>query len=131
MMAPPIDIGSLLQYIIEKKDIKSTLNIDQTCTINASDPKPLIKIINYLINYLNQISEGAIDISLKEQSDGCLLCFIISTNNNQLPPISKNLNDALKTFNAAIRIVFEEGKYAQVLINFCDGHIPDQVVVEV
>ena len=131
MTVPPIEIGNLLKYIIEKKDIKSNLNIDQTCTINADDPKPLIKIINYLINYLNQISEGVIDISLKDQSDGCLLCFIISTNSNQLPPISKNLNDALKTFNAAMRIVFEEGKYAQILINFCDGHIPDQVVIEV
>ncbi len=131
MTAPPIEIGSLLKYIVENKDIKSNLNIDQTCTINAGDPKPLIKIINYLINYLNQISEGVIDISLKDQSDGCLLCFIISTNNNQLPPISNNLNNALKTFNAAMRIVFEEGKYAQILINFCDGHVPDQVIIEV
>ena len=131
MTVPPIEIGNLLKYIIEKKDINSNLNIDQTCTINADDPKPLIKIINYLINYLNQINEGVIDISLKDQTDGCLLCFIISTNKNQLPPISDNLNDALKKFNAAMRIVFEEGKYAQILINFCDGHIPNQVVVEV
>ena len=131
MTVPPIEIGNLLKYIIEKKDINSNLNIDQTCTINADDPKPLIKIINYLINYLSQINEGVIDISLKDQTDGCLLCFIISTNNNQLPPISDNLNDALKTFNAAMRIVFEEGKYAQILINFHDGHIPNQAVVEV
>ena len=131
MTVAPIEIGSLLKYIIEKKDINSNLTIDQTCTINADDPKPLIKIINYLINYLNQINEGVIDISLKDQTDGCLLCFIISTNKNQLPPISDNLNDALKKFNAAMRIVFEEGKYAQILINFCDGHIPNQVVVEV
>jgi len=131
MTVAPIEIGSLLKYIIEKKDINSNLTIDQTCTINADDPKPLIKIINYLINYLNQINEGVIDISLKDQTDGCLLCFIISTNKNQLPPISDNLNDALKKFNAAMRIVFEEGKYAQILINFCDGHIPNQVVIEI
>jgi hypothetical protein len=131
MAVSPIEIGNLLKYITEKKDIKSNLNIDQTCTIDAGDPKPLIKIFNYLINYLNQINEGVIDISLKEQSEGCLLCLIISTSSNQLPPMSDKLQNALEIYNAAMRIVFEEGKYAQILINFCDGHVPDQVIVEV
>jgi len=131
MTVSPIEIGNILKYITENKDIKSNLKIDQTCTINAGDPKPLIKIINYLINYLTQISEGIIDISLKEQSAGCLLCLIISTNSTTLPPVSDSLETALKNYNAAMRIVFEEGKYAQILINFCDGNVPDQVIVEV
>ena len=131
MTVSPIEIGNLLRYITENKPIKSNLNIDQTCTINAGDPKPLIKILNYLLNYLDQISEGIIDISLKEQSEGCLLCLIISTSSKTLPPVSENLEKALKNYNAAMRIVFEEGKYAQILINFCDGHVPNQVIVEV
>lgn len=131
MTVSPIEIGNLLKYIAENKEIKSNLHVDQTCKINAADPKPLVKIFNYLINYLSQISEGAIDISLKEQASGCLLCLIISTNSDQLPPLSKNLENALKSYNAAMRLVFEEGKYAQILINFCEGQAPDQVIVEV
>jgi hypothetical protein len=131
MTVSPIEIGNLLKFITENKDIKSNLTIDYDYKINATDPKPLIKILNYLINYLNQISEGLIDISLKEQSKGCLLCLIISTSKIQLPPISKNLEEALKSYHAAMRIVFEEGKYAQILINFWDDHIPDQVIIEV
>jgi hypothetical protein len=131
MTVSPIEIGNLLKYITENKPIKSNLTIDQTCTINAADPKPLIKILNYLLNYLDQISEGIIDISLKEQSEGCLLCLIISTSSKTLPPVSENLETALKKYNAAMRIVFEEGKYAQILINFCDGQVPNQVIIEV
>ena len=115
MTVSPIEIGNLLKFITENKDIKSHLSIDHNCRVNAQDPKPLIKILNYLINYLNQISEGMIDISLREQSQGCLLCLIISTNVNQLPPISEKLEEALKPYNGAMRVVFEEGKYAQKL----------------
>jgi hypothetical protein len=90
-----------------------------------------VKIINYLINYLNQITDDTINVSLKTQSNGCLLCFIVSTNHEQLPPLSDNLDEALKPYNAAMRVVFEEGKYAQIILNFCEGHLPDSVVIEV
>ena len=92
MTDSPINLGSILKYIADKKKIKSNLHIDQSCTINGKDPKPLVKVINYLLNYLKQISEDVIDISLKEQSNGCLLCLIISTDQNELPPLNKVLH---------------------------------------
>jgi hypothetical protein len=84
-----------------------------------------------LINYLIQITDDAINVSLNTQSSGCLLCFIVSTNETKLPPLSDNLDEALKPYNAAMRVVFEEGKYAQIILNFSEGQIPDNVVIEV
>jgi hypothetical protein len=126
-----IDLGNLLNFIIDQKKVNTTVSIVPKCNVNAEDPKPLIKIINYLINYLNQITDDAINVTLNSQSGGCLLCFIVSTNEKKLPPLSDNLDEALKPYNAAMRVVFEEGKYAQIILNFCEGHIPDSVVIEV
>ena len=126
-----IDLGNLLNYILKNKDVKASLHIGPECFVESGDLKPLVKIINYLLNYLREITTDAIDVSLKTQSEGCLLCFIASTDEKKLPPLSKNLKDALIPYNAAIKVVFEEGKYAQLLICFYQGHIPDSVVIEV
>lgn len=131
MTESTIDLGNLLNYIIDQKKVNTTVNIGLECKVNAEDPKPLVKIINYLINYLSQITDDTINVSLKTQSNGCLLCFIVSTNHEKLPSLSDNLDEALKPYNAAMRVVFEEGKYAQIILNFCEGHIPDSVVIEV
>jgi hypothetical protein len=126
-----IDLGNLLNFIIDQKKVNTTVDIGPECKVNAEDPKPLVKIINYLINYLIQITKDPINVTLNTQSSGCLLCFIVSTDVSELPPLSENIDEALKPYNAAMRIVFEEGKYVQIILNFCDGHIPDSVVIEV
>jgi len=131
MTESSIDLGNLLNYIFDQKKVDTTLNLGRECKVNAADPKPLVKIINYLINYLKQITNDTINVSLNTQSSGCLLCFIVSTDLTQLPPLSDNLNEALKPYYAAMRIVFEEGKYAQIILNFGDGHVPDSVIIEV
>ncbi len=131
MAESAIDLGYLLDYIVKNKDVKTSLHIGPECFVDSGDPKPLVKIINYLLNYLRDITNDVIDVSLKTQSKGCLLCFIASTDQKQLPPLSGNLKNALSPYNAAIKVVFEEGKYVQLLICFWKGHIPDSVVIEV
>jgi hypothetical protein len=131
MTEPPDDLGKLLNFIIDNKDIEATVNICPKCKINAEDLKPLVKIINYLINYLTRLTDDMIDITLKKQSAGCLLCFIVSTNHKELPPLSDNINDALQPYNGAMKIVFEEGKYVQILICFYEEQVPTTVIIEV
>jgi len=126
-----IDLGNLLKFVIENKKIKAELNADKTCLIHTNDPKPLIKVFNYILNYLNLNSTDIIDINLKGQSRGCLLCFIISTDEKNLPPVSDKLQDVLRNYNATMRIVFESGMYVQVLIYFCRDHVPENVIIEV
>lgn len=131
MPVPEIDLGNLVRYIIENKDVETTVDLTTDCTLHAEDQKPLIKIINYLLNYLNQLTNQPINVSLKKQSEGCLLCFIISTDHTEIPPIAENLEDVLKSYNGTMRVIFEEEKYAQILICFCEDHVPDSVVIEV
>ena len=131
MTESSIDLGNLLNYIFDQKKVETTLSIGQECKVNSEDPKPLVKIINYLINYLKQITKESINVSLNSQPSGCLLCFIVSTDLKQLPPINDNLNEALKPYYAAMRVVFEEEKYAQIILNFCEDRVPDAVVIEV
>ena len=131
MTEPPNDLGKLLNFIIDNKNVEATVNLCPKCKINAEDLKPLVKIINYLFNYLSRITDDSIDITLKQQSAGCLLCFIISTNHKELPPLSDNIKEALQPYNAAMKVVFEEGKYVQILICFYKEQIPDSVIIEV
>jgi len=126
-----IDLGNLLKFVVENKKIKADLKSDKACAIPANDPKPLIKVFNYILNYLNLSSKDIIDINLKGQSRGCLLCFIISTDAKELTPISDKLPDILRNYNAMMRIVFETGMYVQVLIYFCRDHVPENVIIEV
>ena len=126
-----IDLGSLLKFVVENKNVKTDLKIDKACTIPADDPKPLVKILNYILNYLKLNSKDVIDINLKRQSRGCLLCFIISTDAQKLPPVSDKLKEVLRSYNATMRIVFESGMYVQTLIYFCRDQVPENVVIEV
>ncbi|MCK4560619.1 MAG: hypothetical protein KAV45_12615, partial [Calditrichia bacterium] len=64
MTESTIDLGNLLNYIIDQKKVNTTVNIGLECKVNAEDPKPLVKIINYLINYLSQITDDTINVSL-------------------------------------------------------------------
>lgn len=126
-----IDLGNLLKFVVENKKIKAQLKADQTCSVAADDPKPLIKVFNYILNYLNLSSKDIIDINLKGQSRGSLLCFIISTDKKELTPISDKMQDVLRDYNATMRIIFESGMYVQVLIYFCRDYVPENVIIEV
>ena len=131
MSTPPIELKGLLTYILQNKDVESRTELSTEYILPSNDPKPLIKIINYLLNYLKQMTKDPIDISLKEQSMGCLLSFIISTDYDELPALSDNLVDALKLYNGAMRVVFEKAMYLQILICFCREKIPASVIIEV
>jgi hypothetical protein len=131
MAESSIDLENLLKFVVENKNIKAELKTDKACAVPANDPKPLIKVFNYILNYLKSNSKDIIDINLKGQSRGCLLCFIISTDAKELAPISDKLQDVLRNYNATMRVVFESGMYVQVLIYFCRDHVPENVIIEV
>ena len=47
-----IDLKQLLHLIHDNKEFDVNFILDEGCVILADDPKPLIKVLNYLINYL-------------------------------------------------------------------------------
>ncbi len=107
-----IDLKQLLYLIKENKaDMQANMILDEGCTISSADPKPLIKILNYLINYLHGVTSHPLEISLDLHSDKCTLGLMALIESNEFPPLSDNLAGALQEFNASLEKVHEENRY--------------------
>ncbi|MGD9488038.1 MAG: hypothetical protein AB7W47_08450 [Calditrichaceae bacterium] len=113
-----VDLKNLIIMINENKDIQTNLCLDEGCRFEAEDPKPLIKVINYIMNYLNQMTAQPMEISLDLRDKDYLLSFMAFTEAAELPAWSAQVDDALKSYNAQSEIVHESGKYAQVKVIF-------------
>ncbi|MFC2088915.1 hypothetical protein ACFLSX_04875, partial [Calditrichota bacterium] len=88
------------------------------CLVDTDDPTPLIKVINYIINYLSKLTDRKLEISLNEQVGNYVLSFSVFTEKTDIPPISDQLNEAVKSYNASIDVKQKEGEYIQILITF-------------
>lgn len=113
-----IDLKQLLFLIFDQKESKANLNLDEGCTFEADDPKPLIKILNYLINFLDQLTENPIEISLDLEAENFRLNMLAYTANEAIPPISDNLQDALNDYHATFKSEHHSGSYLQFTVLF-------------
>ncbi len=113
-----MDLKQLLYLIREQKDTEINLNLDEGCVLETEDPKPLVKVLNYLINYLAQVSERAIEISLDLLPENYRLSLLAYTANESLPEISPQLNDALQAYRANLKTDHHIGSYIKLTIIF-------------
>lgn len=118
MTGPQLDLKNLIILIKEEKDLQANLILDEGCQLAVSDPKPLIKILNYIINYLNQLTESPLEIGLDLRDREYLLNMMAFSPASELPPISDNLSEALQAYNAAYEVKHEKGSYIQFIIKF-------------
>jgi len=117
-MANQIDLKLLIQLIDDQKDIETNLILDEGCRITAEDQAPLVKVINYFMNYLHTISNGPLQISLDLMGDSYLMSFMTYTDKTDRPELSSNLNDALSAFKAKYEVDHKVGSYVQIKIHF-------------
>lgn len=113
-----IDLRKLLLMIQEQKEMNANLSLEFDCMVDSEDPNPLVKVINYVINYLSPLATNAIEISLNMLRDGYMISFAIFTDKTDIPALSDQLDDALKPYNASLEVKQEVGKYIQVIITF-------------
>jgi hypothetical protein len=113
-----IDLKRLIHTIKDAKNFNANLILDEGCVFETSDPKPLVKVINYIINYLNQLAKQPLEISLDLRTTDYLLSLLVYTDQQDLPAISDQLADALKTYRATLDKIHEKGKYIQFKISF-------------
>jgi hypothetical protein len=113
-----VDLKRLILLIKENKDFEANLILDEGCVLETADPKPLVKVINYFINYLNQISDQPLEISLDLRSNDSLLSFMVYTDNADLPAVSTEVQDVLKNYKATLEQIHEKGKYIQFKLSF-------------
>ena len=64
-----LDLRELLQLIDSQKNLNTNLCLDHGCLISVSDPRPLVKAINYMMNFLNEYSGETIEINLNLTSE--------------------------------------------------------------
>ena len=112
------NLKQLIYLIKENKDFEANLILDEGCSIYTNDPKPLIKVLNYLINYLNQLTKQPLEISLDLREKDSLMSFMAYSDKSTLPEVSDQIDDILKTYKAEKNIVHEIGKYVQIKLNF-------------
>ncbi|RMH63864.1 MAG: hypothetical protein D6677_06120 [Calditrichaeota bacterium] len=113
-----IDLKNLIRLIDDQKDIETNLILDEGCVIEAENQTALIKVINYIFNYLGAQTQQPLEISLDLMHDGCLLNFMAFTEKSPDTPLSPNVEEALKAYKGTVSLVEENGKYLQVKIHF-------------
>jgi len=118
MAANHYDLKQLIYLIKDNKDFDANLILDEGCRIETEDPKPLLKSLNYIINYLKQITQSPLEISLDLRDKDYLLSLMAYSDVADLPEISTQLDETLKVYNATKDVVHENGKYIQIKVSF-------------
>jgi hypothetical protein len=113
-----IDLRNLMIMIKEKKGIDCTLALEFDCKIEVEDLEPLIKVINYCINYIQQLAKQPMQISLYAGFSEHTLVFTAFTDAADFPAISENVSEALIAYNTTVNFDGEAGKFAQIKLTF-------------
>lgn len=117
-MTTQVDLKRLIQLINDQKQLNANLCLDEGCTIGLEDQSSLVKVINYFLNYLQQMTDKPLEISLDLMSDSILLMLMAFSEAAETAPLSKNLESALKGFGAEYKTVHKSGQYLQIKVNF-------------
>ena len=99
-----LDLRDLMKKIQEKKQMNANLSLEFDCVIETEDPTPLIKVINYIINYLTPLTDKPLEISVNAQMSGVLFSFSIFTEQTSFPPLSHQLNETLQIYDATYEV---------------------------
>ena len=118
MSKESVDLRDLILMINEQKQMNANLALEFDCVIDTDDVKPLIKVINYAINYINQLTDQPQQISLNASMSGITIGFTTATTLSELPAVNPQVNEALEPYNAVLEQKGEPGKYTQLLISF-------------
>jgi len=113
-----IDLKQLLLLIHQNKDFAANFILDEGCTIRSEDPKPLVKVLNYLINYLTPLTPAPLEISVDLRGQDVLLSMMAYTEKSDPEPLSDQVAETLNGYNAKIDTIHESGKYLQFKISF-------------
>ena len=113
-----VDLRDLILMIKKQKQVNANFSLEFDCVIETDDVTPLIKVINYAINYINQLTDQSQEISLNASMRGITIGFTTFTELTELPAINPQVGEALVPYNAILEQKGESGKYTQLLISF-------------
>ena len=117
-MAKSVDLRKMVMAINEQKSLNAGLSLEFDCMLEVEDHTNLVKSINYIINYCTELSDQALYISLNDQMQEFLLNISVKTVKTEFPPLSPQLSDLLKEYDAKVELRSEPGKFVQVITTF-------------
>lgn len=112
-----LDLRKLLLMIQEQKQMTANMSLEFDCMVDTEDPKPLIKVINYIINYLTPLATNTLEIQLNTYRESYMISFSIFTATTEFPAFSDQLEEALAPFNGRIEKTFEPGSYIRIIMH--------------
>ena len=118
METQTVDLRNLMIMINEKKGLNAQLALEFDCSLEVEDIEPLIKVINYAINYIQQLTDKPLQISLYSGFSENSLVFQAFTSQSEFPPLSDKVGEALNSYNGSINFDAEPGKFVQVQLRF-------------
>ena len=104
-----VDLRKLIIMIKEQKEVNANLSLEFDCEIETDDIKPLVKVINYALNYTGQLTDQPQEISLNTSMSGITIGFTTFTDKLELPAINPQVQEALVPYNAVIEQKGEAG----------------------
>jgi len=113
-----IDLKSLLLMIKDNKDMEANYCLDEGCTLETEDVKPLVKVINYFLNYMGQVTSQPLEVGLDLRGNDYLMTFMAYSELQEFPAVSDQIDNALSAFNAKFEKVEDPGKYVQLKVHF-------------
>ena len=113
-----VDLKSLLLMIKDNKEMEANYCLDEGCIIDTADVKPLVKVINYFLNYMMQITDSPVEVGLDLRGSNYLMTFMAYSQLMEFPDVSKQIDEILEQFHAKHEKVENPGKYCQLKIQF-------------
>jgi hypothetical protein len=113
-----IDLRQLILRIDKNKNIPTHLCLDLNCKIQGEESTPLLRAINYILNYLRLISDKEIQIDLDAHASKYQLVFIVHTDHEEIPGVSDALRKALPPYRAKLEFIHEPKKYVKFQLTF-------------
>jgi hypothetical protein len=118
MSVKTFDLKQLMLLIQDNKEFNANLCLDEGCLIEAEDVTHLVKVINYSINYLSQLTQKPLEVALDLRPNDFMLNMMAYTDQTDLPAVNDQIPEVLKTYNAAFERIQEDGKYVQIKLTF-------------
>lgn len=118
MQEKTVDLRTLIKSIAEKKELNANLSLEFDCTLQTTDHIPLVKVINYIMNFLSPLSENKMEISLNAAEESYIMSFIVATEKSDIEPINEQVKTVLADYHGTLTLVHEPGKYVQLQIKF-------------
>lgn len=116
-----LDLRDVMKMIAESKPEGALgLSLEFDCKIEVDDPKPLVKVLNYMCNFLAQNAPDGeiVQVSLNASADKLLLNFAAKTKMAEKPELNSQIPDVLKDYDAEVQYDFTPNEFAMILVSF-------------